>query len=53
MASALILSGIILLYYCVKESRKSKPNWPKAINATIFWPLNLVVDLFSKNPTEK
>lgn len=49
MAGALILSGIILLYYCMKEARKSKPNWPRAINSAIFWPLSIFSNLFLKN----
>jgi len=49
MTGALILSGIIFLYYCMKEARQSKPNWPRAINSAIFWPLSIISNFFAKN----
>lgn len=53
MKTALILAGILLLWYCVKELRTGKPNWTKAINSAIFWPLPLVFDLFSKKRSKE
>jgi hypothetical protein len=50
MITALIISGIILFWYCVKELRNSEPNWPKAINMAIFWPLSLI---FNVSPNKK
>lgn len=43
MASALVLTGIILLWYCLKAYKVNpdKPNWNKAIAATLFWPLSV------------
>lgn len=43
MASALIISGIVLLWYCMKavKANPEKPDWNKAIIATLFWPLSL------------
>lgn len=49
MTSALVLSGLILLYYCMKEARKTKPNWPRAVNSAIFWPLSIVTNSFLKD----
>jgi hypothetical protein len=45
MAIAWIISGIVLLWYCVKAVRANpeKPNWNKAIVSTLFWPLSLFI----------
>lgn len=39
MAGAWTIAIIVLLWYCVEESRKSKPNWARAFVAAIFWPI--------------
>ncbi len=43
MTIAWTISGIVLCWYCVKAVRVNpeKPNWSKAIVATLFWPLSL------------
>lgn len=38
MIIAWILAITVLLWYCAKESRKSNPNWARAIVSAIFWP---------------
>ncbi|SEI37471.1 hypothetical protein SAMN04487995_0134 [Dyadobacter koreensis] len=53
MTKAWILSGIILLYYCMKEARKAKPNWARAVNSTIFWPLSIISNFFVKDNDKK
>lgn len=53
MKTALLISGIILLWYCVKELRNSQPNWSRAINMAIFWPLSLFFKVSSDKKTEK
>lgn len=48
MAIAWTLSGIVLLYYCVKTLQKpGKPNWNKAFTLSILWPLPQLLSLFS------
>ena len=45
MAIALILSGIILLWYCAKALRTpGKPNWNKAIVSAAFWPFSIITN---------
>jgi hypothetical protein len=39
MAAAWTIAMIVLLWYCVQESRKSNPNWARAIVAAMFWPI--------------
>jgi divalent metal cation (Fe/Co/Zn/Cd) transporter len=43
MALALIISGIVVLWYCVKAVQKNpeKPNWTKAFAAAALWPFSL------------
>lgn len=53
MKTAIIISGIVLLWYCVKELRSSRPNWPRAINRAIFWPLSLLFNVSSQKKTEE
>ena len=53
MVTALIISGIVLLWYCAKELRNSEPNWPKAFNAAFFWPLPVLFNLFSNKRTKE
>lgn len=53
MKTALLISAIILLWYCAKELRKSQPNWPRAINMAIFWPLSLLFTMSPRKKTEK
>ncbi|WP_192579150.1 hypothetical protein [Dyadobacter aurulentus] len=44
MAVALILAGILLIWYCVKAVRANpeKPDWTRAIVTAAFWPLSLL-----------
>ncbi len=53
MKAALIISGILLLWYCVKEMRNSQPNWSRAINMAIFWPFSLLFNMSSNKKTEE
>jgi hypothetical protein len=43
MAFAWILSGVIMLWYCVKavKANPDRPNWSKAIVTALLWPLSL------------
>lgn len=43
MASALIILGVLLLWYCMKAVRKNpeNPNWSKAIITALLWPISL------------
>ncbi len=53
MVIALILSGMVLLWYCAKELRNSEPNWPKAINSAIFWPLPVLFNVFANKSNKE
>ena len=53
MKTALLISGVILLWYCVKEWRNSQPNWTRAINMAIFWPFSLLFTTSTKKKTEE
>lgn len=53
MKTALIISGIVLLWYCVKELRNNRPNWSRALNMAIFWPLSLLFNVSSNKKNEK
>jgi hypothetical protein len=53
MKTALIISGIVLLWYCINEARKSEPNWPRAINSALFWPLSLFFNINAKENLKK
>ncbi|WP_174260213.1 hypothetical protein [Spirosoma endbachense] len=48
MAIAFLISGIVLVYYGVKahNANPTKPNWNKAIAATILWPISLFMDRY-------
>ncbi|WP_164490166.1 hypothetical protein [Runella sp. SP2] len=52
MTAALIISGIVLLWYVARESRENKPNWARAFNVALFWPLSLVFKV-SASKSEK
>lgn len=41
MTIAFIISGIVLLWYVARESKKSNPSWARAFNLAFFWPLSL------------
>jgi hypothetical protein len=44
MTAALIISAIVLVWYCVKavKANPQKPNWARAIVTAAFWPLSLL-----------
>lgn len=48
MTVALIISGIVLLWYVARESQKNNPNWARALNSTFFWPLPVLFKVFSE-----
>ncbi|MCF0069449.1 hypothetical protein LZD49_03140 [Dyadobacter sp. CY261] len=45
MGEAIIISLIVLAWYCVKAYRinPAKPDWNKAFVITLFWPLSLLM----------
>lgn len=48
MAIAWLISGIVLVWYCLKALRANpnKPNWNKAIAAAILWPFSLFMERY-------
>lgn len=45
MGSAIIISLVVLTWYCVKACRENpaRPDWNKAFVTAIFWPLSLLI----------
>ncbi|WP_158547974.1 hypothetical protein [Dyadobacter luteus] len=41
MAAAIYISMLILLWYGIKEAKKSKPNWHRAVVSTMMWPFTI------------
>jgi hypothetical protein len=43
MTSALIILGLLLIYYGAKAVKENpdNPNWSRAIVTALFWPLSL------------
>ena len=48
MTVAFIISGIVLLWYVARESKKSNPSWARAFNLAFFWPLPVLFKVFSE-----
>jgi hypothetical protein len=41
MAAAIFLFVIILMWYGIKEGRKIKPNWYRAVVSAMMWPFTI------------
>ncbi|WP_221392852.1 hypothetical protein [Dyadobacter sp. NIV53] len=49
MAEALIITGIILMYYCAKEMRYPKPSLARAVNSALFWPFSIFFNTYKRS----
>ena len=52
MTTAWIIAGIVLVWYCIKENQKNKPNWKRAFLRAAFWPLSLLINPWPKEGKE-